>query len=810
MNLPRWVIPVVATVVAIAVGVTATLLAVRFAPPETARATAETIQVPVRAPVDDGITLEELVAAGDQIPVSPTLGRHDVVDPDSVPEGAVPEELADLLDELDAADDPADAFPPAAAAAPGRPAGDPCADSDTDCPEGAPGTIMTLDGDLPPLQVWSTGGNNAECSVADEPGSVRFWARANAPVTFTMRVSQGEPRRQIVETTDEQIDRWVEESLAGPAWIEYCIEIADLIGDRSVIVYLDATDELGRRATRALTLIVSDGLAIPPTRVYPIGDSTVFVSAPHSAENTMNITVMSGDRETEPLCPYDPAARGGSLPTVRPPSTEVVSADYLESRSYEPEYSRRTNATFAVPANTPLIVCVGWFPRTDSRPSYDRSTPLRVSEYRMTSPDVVAPVVSVSELVLTERVADGAVRLRGSTENGQSCGSWSAPPFRSSSSNVLCDFGSLLGSTDAGGSLLVTTEVDRPEGEAINRVLLDVGLLSCVDGCSGRTRSFDVELSKSIRPSGICTDDCSVGSGEVVGVARLRATWPASTAGTGEGWVLGAWREGSPVAPRDPSPQLDTTSEFVVVSSGFLADRAFSASAAVRADRPVTVVAELLSNDGLLGPCTRPGGTTRWESSSLSTTHTVEFAGLCLGTFYSVLMTLTAEDGSSRSYSAAAPTAARYFWPRASFSTPADRVPVVVDDVRLSVGEPTRVVVLNSVRVFVGGTDVRMLRAAPEQNCWVGDVHGLRSGLSTIGLGERIPVRVTMRIGDGRDPVSPTTDSFPTRCTSSPGGGESLEFSGYISYSELVAGATLTIPDPDTGYSVQVRLTDRL
>ncbi|CAN5209593.1 hypothetical protein BH09ACT3_BH09ACT3_15350 [soil metagenome] len=828
MTLPRWVIPVVATVVAIAVAVTATLFAVRFAPPEMVRAAAETIEVPVLAPVDEAGSLEALVAdAGDEIPVSPTIAVREVIDPDSVPEGALPESISSLLDDLAAADDPADVMPSGAGSIADAPTGDPCADvEEADCPEGAPGTIMTVDGDLdlldldlPPLMLWADGSASADCAAADPP-SVRFWARTNRPVTIQVNPPLIDGVRRpplVVETTDEQVDRWLEAEpdATGEAWIEHCIEIDNVLDDRDpVIVHLDATDDLGRRDGRALTIYpasdgsVSERREIPPTRIHPIGDSMVFVTAPHTAVQTVRMAAVFGGDGAEPECSYDGAS---FFHYARLPATEVVDPEYLDSHSYVESYTRRTSAAIAVPANTAFIVCVGWFPTPDNRPSFERNTPLRVSEYRMTSPDVVAPVVSVTELVLTESVADGAIRLRGSTENGQSCGGWSAPPFNRSRPNVLCDFGSLLGYNDAGGSLVVTTEVDTPAGEAVNRVLLDVGLLSCVDGCSGRTRSFDVELSETLRPSRICSDDdCFVSSGETVGVARLRATWPESTAGTGEGWVLGTWREGTAAPRRDPAPSFDTTASFDVVPSGLPAERSYRASAAISADRPVTVVAELISDERLVGLCPRPGGTTRWESSGgPSTVHTVEFSGLCAGTQYAVLITLTAEDGSTRTYSPAAATAATSFWPRAGFTTPAENVTVVVDDVRLSIGDPSRVVRLDGVQVLVGGTDTRVFRN-PEQACWVGDIHGVSSGLSTVAVGESVSVRVTMSISDGRNPVNPTTEVYPTRCGSVPRSGERLEFVGYISYSELVAGPTLTITDPDTGYSVRVRLTDRL
>lgn len=808
MNVPRWLVPTLAIVAAVAVGASATLLAARFAAPATVHAEPTMIEVPVLAPVAGDVPLEELLAeAGDEIPVSPTVGTEEVVLPGSVPEGAIPEELADLLDDLEAADDPADVLPPAAPPVPADPA-DPCADSTgaLECPDGLAGTILALGGELPPLNVWSTGSNTAACPAADEPGAVRFWARVNAPVTFNLRISQGSPRRQVVETTDEQVERWLEEAGTEEAWIEHCIEITDLIPDVAVFVYLDATDAVGRRATRALTLEVTDGLSIPPTRIHPVGDSTVFVSAAHRPDGVVRTFVLGGDGETEPRCTYD--GFPSSFPLVRPARTEEVDAEYLAANEYEPAYTRRTSATFAVPSNTQLVVCVGWFPATETRPTFERNTPLRVSEYRMTSPDVVAPVVTLTELALTEPLGDGGIRLRATTENGQSCGSWAGPPAPPATGALLCDFGALLGRTDAGGSLVLTTEVDTPEGEAVARVLLDVGLLSCVDGCSGRTRSYDVELSKFIRPGRICSDDCRINVGEVAGIARIRVTWPASTAGTGEGWLLGSWREGDASLPRDPSPQLDTSGAFTVSAAG---ERAFRAAATIRVDRPVTVVADLFTPEMIPGLCPRPGGTERWESTAAASAHTVSFDGLCAGAAFAVTLTLTAADGATSVYSYASPTAETRFWNGAGFSTPTERRPVVVADVRLSTGDPDRVVVLRSMRVSVGGIDARLLVPTTDQRCWIGDIHGLRSGMSAAAAGEAIAVRVSATITDATNPVAATTERFPTRCTDGLfADTERLEFTGYLSYDDFVAGATVTMTDPDTGYSVRVRLTDEL
>lgn len=813
MNVPKWLIPVLATIAAVAVGVASALFAARFAPPETVTAVPELIDAPVLAPVDTEQTLQEVVdGAGGEVPVSPTLEIRETVDPASVPEDAIPAELAGLLDELAAADDPAEVIPPGAAPVPTEPAGDPCASSDAagaECPPGTPGTIMTLDGDLPPLQIWSTGANDADCPAPTEPNSVRFWARANAPVTFEMRISQGSARRQTLETTEAQVERWLEESLAGEAWISYCVEVTDLIGDRSVHIHLDATDETGRTAGRALVLTVSDGLDVPPTRIHPIGDSTIFVSAPHTATEVVRIGVLRAD-DVGDVCTYDDLAP--RLRAIREPVTREVSEEFLAERDYEPAYVRRTDATFAAPANTRLLVCIGWFPASDGRPSFDQNTPLRVSEYPMTSPDVVAPAITIDELVLTADVPERGIRLIATTENGQGCGFLDVPPLPATRPYLLCDYGYLLGWHDAGGSLQITTEVQTPEGLARNTSLLDIGLLSCVDGCAGRARSYDVPLSTFIRPARICSDDCRINVGETVGYVRLTATWPASTEGTGMGWQLGDWREGAPSVVRNLTPLLDIRAEVDVTALGDPGDRAFQASAAITVDRAVSVSADLITWGGPGEECLRPGGSSHWESATPATTHRVEFAGLCGGMRYEMVLTLTDADGATMTY--------RYhrddgmsFWHGAVFSTPGFSQDIVVADAALSTGDPERVVYSRDFDIFVNGYDMRVPLPAEDQRCWVGDLRGYHSGLGRTRIGEWVAVTVRVELQPASGPYTAETPVHPTRCREIDTDWrvrETVEFSTWVRYDDFVAGPTLTFTDPESGYVATVVITDRL
>lgn len=816
MTVPKWLIPALAAVAAIAVGVAAALFAVRFAAPEDVLVEPAQIEVPVLAPVTGDATLAETVAAeGDDIPISPTTAVDLVPDPAEIPEGALPADLVELLDTLDAADDPADVFPPGALGTPTGPAGDPCADAEAagaDCPEGAPGTILTLGGELPALQVWSDGGSSDACLPSDVLGTVRFVVRVNAPARLEFNVSQGDVREFTILTTPEQAEEWAATvpDETGSGWIEHCVEVADLRVDDTAQVYIRAFDDAGRRASTRTTLFVSDGLDVPPTRIHPLGESTVYASAPHLPGETVRMFAL--DAVENPECVYDATARSASFPTLREPHTEEVSAEFLADYSYEPDYTRRTTATFAVPPSTPMIICIGWFPATDGRPSYEQNTPLRVSEARLTSPDVVGPQVVVTEVETFGDVPGGSVRMRAATENGQACGAWVGPYGGATDVGVvLCDFNRLLGRYDADGAMLVTTEVTVPEGLAVNHVLLDVGLLSCIAGCAGETRSYDVPLSSQIRPARICSDDCRINVGESVGIVRLTATWPAS-AGTGEGWVHGPWREGAPVDDTPPTPRLDTREAVTVESMGF-ESRSYRASVTLRVDRPVTVVAEVEGFEAIPGLCPRAGATMRWEEARASTTHRVVFEGLCGGLAHRMRVTLTDAEGATATYGYERWEDGVDFWHEAEFVTPSRPQDVVVDEVRLQFGNPDRVVQLRHIEVVVGSRDTRITPPRDDRRCWIGDIHGVSSsGVSQdVAVGEAIPITVRATIREGTDPLATSTPERGTDCES--GGWESeerLEFSGWISYEQLLAGPTVTLTDPDTGYTAVVVLSDRL
>lgn len=805
---PRFLLPLAAGGAALAVGVTAALIGVRFATPETLAVPAPTIEVPVLAPVDEATSLAESVAAsGDELPVSPTVGTRDVPEPGGV-DGDAPDALRDAyFSALEEAADPADVPPPAS---PTSAHGDPCADGGGDCPDGVGGTVLPLGGDLPALQLLATGERGEGCPAAgdadaDAPGAVRFWARTNAPVIVNAYASDGF-HRDVTDfrVTAEQESAWTEDYLAdGEAWITSCIMLDGFDPDTSLNVFVTATrigsDEFVRRTVHVSR---DDGLSVPPTRIHPVGETTVFIAAPHTPDERVQLSVQLDDEGLG--CRYGAAA--ASTPAIREPRTLEVPAEELAAHAWEPDYTQRTTATFAVPTGHALIACVGWYPASEGE-SWDADRPIRVSELSLRSPVVAAPVVTVAELQLTSELAEGDLVLGGAMEDGVRCGSWTNAQLVP---DTLCDLGDLIGREDVSGAFLLTTEIDTPEGLAVAHQLLDISLHGCAEGCAASTRSFDVPLSTRIRPSRICSGDCTVNRGETVGVVRITATWPEIAAGEA-GWVFGEWYEGAHRVARDPSPRMDVTRRFHVEAID-AATRSQRATLALRTDRPTTATVELEPGwDEIPGVCPRPGGSLLWTSTGPSTSHPVVFEGLCLGTTYYATVTLTDETGATSVYSL--DRHSTRFWGGGQLVTAGLLSTVVIDQLRLINPDPASAVVLRAAEVTVAGTDARIGLPAHTQRCWVGDVHGISSGTTDIRLGESIWVGVDVRIGDAEAPEGLETPRFPSSsCAEVPGfaATERVRLGAWISYEQYLAGARVTLTDPDTGWVAVVEVSDSL
>ncbi|MDP3209335.1 MAG: hypothetical protein Q8M65_09330, partial [Rhodoglobus sp.] len=287
MTVPKWLIPALAVVAALAVGIAAVLIGVRFAPTTVDEAQPNIISVPVLSPIDDPSVEPGAELDGGGTSVSGPVGEASVVAPGGGDPYALSPEDEDYLAALGASDDPGSTFPPLSEPAPdGTPAGDPCAlpgAAASDCPAGVTAVVLELP--LPEFQVRAGSASESSCegSFATSPTQIRFDIRTNAPASMNIDVSQaGEATRTVhLETSEAERLRWQADFTANTAigsWIftAACGTFTDLVPDVPFALHIVATDDLGRVATFDRSFTTVSGRTRPPTEIYPVGNSLIW------------------------------------------------------------------------------------------------------------------------------------------------------------------------------------------------------------------------------------------------------------------------------------------------------------------------------------------------------------------------------------------------------------------------------------------------------------------------------------------------------------------------------------------------------
>ena len=807
MTIPKWVLPALAIVAALAVGVAAVLIGMRFAPTTDVEARPGVITVPVLSPIDD-VSGEPGVATEGGTGVSDSVGEATVVAPGGGDPFALTEDDEAYLGALAASDDPGSEFPPLPAPATDGAAGDPCAMPEaaaSDCPSGVRAVVLELP--LPEFQVraGSSAQSSCEGSFATSPTQIRFDISTNAPASIDIDVSQaGEATRTVqLETSDAERLRWqadFSENTAIGSWIftAVCATFTDLVPDLPFALHIVATDDLGRVATFDRSFTTVSGRTRPPTEIYPVGNSLIWASVPHTASQRAQLTAYRSIDGAEPTCEQ---LDGGLVPVTALATREVDPA-VLASHSYLPEFTLSTTQTFAVPEASTIIVCARLYPVSGAEvPEWQSS---RVFQ----SPDVSAPIATVDLVRLTQPMPAGSVTILGSTETGSACGSWTGPELDglgtlSARGATLCDFGTLIGRHNADGSLVVTTRVQTDHGVAERGALLPVSLISCPGGCStSPDRFFDLPISNAVRPTSICGSGpgCDDDPAGVVGYLRVKVSWSGGESSGNTGWVRGAGSEG---AYRAPSPELPTIlnlDDTFVLGTGSGGADTQGAHLTLAVDRPVTFVA------WLEGDCFAAGSTRELSGTELSASVRLDFEDICRGTSYAAHLALTDAAGVTSVWGT---EATEQRWWNSRFTTEGTTYPLGIE-VSVTHDSPT-VTSIQVDRMDVGigyETSTISVRAERPTNCFA-----VASPIVDELLTGSYPRTLRFQITGtyvGRVEATPGPEGS-NRCTTA-----TLELSrGYINVEftatleQLEAGYTYTVYDPDTGYTVQVRLAKK-
>ena len=294
MTVPKWLIPVLASVAAIAIALAGVLIGMRFATHEINATPAGTMTAPVLAPIatgDEELTDDASPAVGEQ--VVNVVGTSD--------ENPV---LRAVIDEVVAAADPAATLEVLGSEDPGAGAsGDPCApvdgDPPSDCPEGLHSTVLPLIGVRPVfVEAQAFPPTEAEYRASGAAYTLAPWCPAQAhsdsqaplgimstvPAAFTITYwPSDEPSRVLTATASSESGRDAFEAGIAAGSDQYdmlqrtCILLPDLDPDTAYTASVQAIDIYDNVASPREVWFNSSGApSRPGAEILTIGDNILI------------------------------------------------------------------------------------------------------------------------------------------------------------------------------------------------------------------------------------------------------------------------------------------------------------------------------------------------------------------------------------------------------------------------------------------------------------------------------------------------------------------------------------------------------
>lgn len=787
MTIPKWLLPVLAGITAIAVGTASAIIAFALVGGGTAAepVAEHTETVPIIAPVSYGDEAPPLDLDGDPETddVSSYLGTATVpaLEPDS--DDVVDAETLAAIDTLMAADDPA-SLPGIVTLFDG---GDPCALADAaseSCPEGVRSRVLSLTG-IPPLYMWATTSPEVEHSadrtlLTCDPlelaeGEARFAVGTNVPASITITYwPMGNPddsRELTLETPESQVALFeADPPREGEPFtaLKHCVVLSGLESATRYQVEVTAESAAGERAQSNHYIALDVDLSRPPARIVPLAENVVVVSAIHQYGESVLVRgglLRDGD-------PADCASLDWLRPLtyVTEPTTSRASSEWVQRNGYSPWYSERTSGALFVPEGRNVLICLSIY--DDSRPSWNWEIADYTYSAVVQAPDVTIPRITWTgasvrepsgitrvEVVLSARGSSHTCPIRSLTTPID------ADAFGPEGGVVLCDGFPFDGSAFVNSGNFIVRASARIDGEYQRT---SAGLPLSRDRCVGycetlpETTYYSISLPIVEVPSGLCGSsfgaDCDPPTSAVSGgTIQLRVDWEHGARNGAESWSTSPIIEAEGVPETFDEPQFDTTAVPRYINDS----RGRRVEFDLRSDRPVSYRATLI------GDCLLPETVTvvegRWENLLDSR---VSFANPCRGTTYWILVELVDDEGRSAAYGPH--TSGSIWWhpldipgTTARFDL-AFRLTSLDDD-----GRATSLVA--PVSAYVG--DHRVYIASVD--CFFGSDIGDQGGSSFSGweLPDVVPITVTMTVRDGLGlDMDTDEDGFPDCDTSVPGG----------------------------------------
>ena len=681
-------------VAAIAVGIAASLFAVRIATPTAAPAVPPQIEtVPVLAPNDEGDSAFPADTDGG-FEVSEATGTVDVVVPDDSTDRAI-EDLAAEADAIAAGslieDDPADDAPaPEAVPAADEPSVpvliDPCASDDppADC-DGLSSTVLALTA-APPFTIELRPLDG--CGTEAPTGSFQFSWLTTQPGEFSVRAWQTEPdsgifglpipdSRMYTTSFSTSPDDEAEWNAAREADVPLddlptfygCAYLAGLDADTYYTVEVTGVNREGEVITRSYEFTSGGPFSRRAMVVQPSEGSGGgwTVSLIHVADEQFSVraylTTSSG------RCDLAADSPGTFIPLDHVyRTTGTLSVTQTQALGVSRDQNKNTVFAYLIPAGQRVLFCAGLFAAGDA-PSWERDVPIREYAQAATAADWVLPRIRITDAKLFRD--DAEIWVSATTGVGYTCGSTRVEPGfdYSVESLLLCQIEHFGAHWDRGGAgfdgelddwdqhlpVVIRTTVELPGGERLtSSQALDLVVCGwrrvggCAERLATREQQYDIALPAQRTGSSICGSsfgECEPPTRETAtGALRLTVDWPDQRLTLGGDRVEAPIPSGTVPRAANPAPNMNTDNR---IEFGGLDVDTFSAIAALDLETDVDADYRVeLHGVGGLDAC-RVDGAELVATGRVSGSERVEIPGACFGGIYTTTVTLTGDTGVS-------------------------------------------------------------------------------------------------------------------------------------------------------------------
>ncbi|MEO8527937.1 MAG: hypothetical protein ABI435_02560 [Pseudolysinimonas sp.] len=735
MTIPKWLLPAISIVAALALGIAGTLIGMRFAATETTTTPADagTVQVPFIAPDGDGGS----GSAPGEILGTQTVSKEIDTDGAQNPLDAAVQEYAAGGAPADALADGSD---PASGGADGStptdPLVDPCIDGGDPCPEGAiMSHIYALTAPPPFTARAYPYARGSLCPAI--PGHFVGIAATTRPATLVVMLSSTDPASPTTYphaeidaglASDWEDARAADTDVRDLPLLYACLDLGVILPNTTYTLEVRGTSTDDSTVDTFRYPFTSEGEVQPPTlHLQTVGISTAIAYTEHTRDQQVGIRAYVVDPTLNLGC--------GDITDQRSldfayRDTETIPSTLVGSLHLSPDFTQRTAYGFRVPEGSAIVFCAKWY-RAGSAPSWERIDAVYIDGALLMTPDVVLPTVTIQAVDYLDRsMTEGILVAR--TAEGIRCGVVSILPTAPAAGTPLCSLDEA--GRDSNFDVRPWSFVDV--GFSGDIVIDDTAIVNGVTYTSWTGLPLSNDMS--------CVGNCYVPAPRTYSVGLPGHGNDVSAYVT----VHVEWNQGAHNGVSAPEvldlnehsddliteisqplePQFDTDQR-LTLGAPDMSDPSASARLHLHTDRAVDYTVTLT---GIRGDTCRVGGATLVKSGHISgVERDITIRGLCFGSLYIATVQLTDANGVTATYSE--PGLGRFQWLGSLLVTP--RFPVTLSYHVFGPARPGSMIASSDLRF---DTQAFPLNNATG-NCTDGVVDG--SGIVNIGFSSKPVLR---------------------------------------------------------------------